>query len=415
MNAGRSSRGGQPHLTLVTANPIRTGGMQKFTRYLAETLLSANWRVTIALSGQDIYGDLRSRFRRQLAVEQVEWLDATLKGDRRYRMRTIADRWRWFRRVRPNVTLFVQSSNTPFRASVVGAWLAGVPIVTTHRTMPWVKDFAPSGRHIFGIVPGLGLHNRRQVFKTRIVAALASRIVYNSHEVRRCYERDYRYPRVKGRIIANAVCIPPPRPTAPRDEIVIGYVGRIGDEKQLDVLIRSVADLRLRRRVRLLVYGDGPARPSLAVLAGELGIDDRIQWCGLTDDVSSAYERMDIVALCSRRESSSNMVLEAMAAGKAVVVTDVGGLPELTCDGRWGVCVPVGDVAALTDALKKLVENDEERSAMGARAREAVGERHDPRMVGRAWLELLTEVSRPAGARAGQSLAWRLAAEEPVV
>ena len=406
MGAAASNDCSKPHLALVTANPLRTGGMQAFTRHLLEMICSANWRVTIALSGEDIYSDRVWRGIGGCDVEHVDWVDHTLAGDRAYRLRAIMDRRRWFRRVRPGVALFVQSSNTPFRASIVGAWLARVPIVMTHRTMPWVKDFTPCGRHLFGLVPGFGLHNRRQVLKTWLTAVLADRIVYNSDEVRRCYEHDYRYPRRKGRAIVNAVQAPAAAGShrSHSDEITIGYVGRLADEKRIDVLIRAIATLKTPRHVRLLVYGEGPQQAPLAVLADELGIADRVQWCGPTDDVWSAYKRMDVVALCSRRESSSNMVLEAMGAGKAVVVTDVGGLGGLTGHGGWGLCVPAGDVSALAAALDELIDNDDARMELGTRAREVARARHDPRAVGRAWLDLLTEV---AGRRAARPAARR--------
>ncbi len=179
----------------------------------------------------------------------------------------------------------------------------------------------------------------------------------------------------------------------PEQEVTIGYMGRLAAEKRIDLLIRAVAALRTKRPVRLLIHGEGPEGASLATLAAELGIANRIEWCGLTDKVWSAYERMDIVALCSRRESSSNMTLEAMAAGKAVVVTDVGGLPELIGFGRWGLCVPAGDLPAMTRALDRLVDNDSERIRLGVRARKVVCTKHDPSAVGRLWLDLLTDVA----------------------
>jgi len=316
------------------------------------------------------------------------------------------DRWRWFRRVRPDAALFVQSSNTPHRASIVGARLAGVPIAVTQRTMPWIRDFVPSRRHLFGLLPGLGLHNRRQIRRVRLTAALADRIIYNSQRVRCEYERQYGYPRDKAHVIVNAVEVPAAAMNScdsdnfdPGGAITIGHVGRLAPEKRIDVLLRAMAALPAGRAVRVLVYGEGPERSALEALARQLGISDRVEWCGVTDDVWSAYQRLEIVALCSRRESSSNTVLEAMAAGKAVVVTDVGGLPELTGHGRWGVCVPAGDVPALTAALTRLVEDGQERIAFGSRARQAARAGHDPTVVGRAWLNLLAEV---AGSRSGR-------------
>jgi len=401
MNGTDRDQPGELHLAIVAAHPARTGGMEKFCRFVVQSILSANGRVTVALSGEDIYRDLAPQ--RLLAIEQVDWLDNTFAGDRRYSWGQVLARRRWFCRVRPDVALFVQSSNTPFRASVVGARLAGVPIVTTHRTTSWPVEDVPRSRYLWGLVPGLGLHRRRVVFKTWLTAALAQRIVYNSHQVRRGYECHYHYPRRKGRVIVNAV--EPPQPhshdnvcqdiggTDDPDAVTIGYVGRLGREKRIDILIRALARLRTQRAVQLAIYGEGPERQRLIALARELGVSDRIEFCGSTNDINSAHGRCDCVVLCSPRESSSNMVLEAMAAGKVVVVTRVGGLPELIGYGRCGVCVPPLDVHALADALTRLIENDALRADLAAKASRAARTRHDPAVVGAAWLHVLRQAA----------------------
>ncbi|GMV96633.1 MAG: hypothetical protein AMXMBFR83_09950 [Phycisphaerae bacterium] len=385
-----------PHLALVTGHPGPVGGMEKFARFLVDAALTADWDVTVALSGTDIFEDARRDFGGGLSVRPVDWIDATFKGDRRLGWSLVRQRRAWFRRVRPDVALFVQSSNTPFRAAVAGAALAGVPVVMTHRTMPYVIPETASRRHLFGLLPGLGLHRRRLVARTRLVAALASTIVYNSEQVRREYERDYGYPHRKGVVIPNAVDAPLLEGPARRagQALVIGYVGRISGEKRLDVLFRAFAGLRTVRPVRLGLWGEGPERGALAALAAELGIADRVDWHGLVEDVWPAYEACDVVALCSPRESSSNMVLEALAAGRAAVVTNAGGQPELVGHGQYGVIVPPLDVNALTKALESLINNDVKRLGLGVRARLAVAERHDSRAIGRAWLEVLSAAAR---------------------
>lgn len=382
-----------PHLAFITGHPGPIGGMEKFARFLVRTALDAGWRVTVGLSGEDIFTPDAPRGGNNLTVERVDWIDATFKGDREYHPRAMVNRWNWFRRVRPSVAVFTQSSNTPFRAAVVGAALARVPIVITHRTMPYVIPPVGSRRHLFGLLPGLGLYRRKMVAKTRLVAALATRIVYNSDQVRREYERDYGYPATKGRVIANAVELPPDAEPVPRDSgpLTIGYVGRLAGEKRLDVLLRAAATLSTHRPVRLAFWGDGPERTALADLADKLGLAERIAWLGDTLDPASAYCQCDVVVLCSPRESSSNMILEALAAGCAVVVTSVGGQPELIQHGRCGVMVPPEDPSALAAALDRLIDNDAERTALGRRGRESVRLWHHPRAVGRAWLELLEE------------------------
>lgn len=394
------------HLALIVSHPGRTGGMETFCRFLTDTVLSAGWRVTVGLSGENIYETQQAECGPRLRVEQLDWLDAACAGDRAYVRTRILERRRWFRRVEPDVALVVQSSNTPFRAAIVGARLAGVPVITTHRTMPYPLERVPSRRHLFGLVPGLGLHTRRVVFKTWLTAALASRVVYNSDAVRRGYENLYRYPPSRSVVIPNAVT-PPAAPHGPGSSgrpLTIGFAGRVGSDKRLDVLLRAVASMAARN-VRVVIYGEGAERRDLTDLAGRLGIADRVRWRGVTQDRWSAYADMDIVALCSPRESSSNMVLEAMAAGKAVVVSETGGMPELVEHGRCGLLVPPLDFMALTGALDRLAADALLRRTLGEKARSKTLSEHDPAVVGGQWLALLSQVAgrpqpsrlRPAG------------------
>lgn len=382
------------HVALVVGHPAQTGGMETFCRFLAETALAAGWRVSVALSGENIYDALQGRYPENIHVDPVNWLDNNCAGDRLYTLATVLHRRRWFCRTRPDVAVFVQSSNTPFRAAIVGSCLAGVPVISTHRTMAWPIPNIPSRRHVFGLLPGLGLYQRRMVFKTWLTGALASRVVYNSERVRAGYELIYRYPRRRGLVIPNAVIAVPDAPTERSGSRppTIGYVGRIGSDKRLDVLLRAVAAMR-SRTARVLLYGEGAEQPLLAELASRLGIAERVEWRGVTRDPGAAYADMGMVALCSPRESSSNMVLEAMAAGKAIVTTDAGGMPELVEGGRCGLCVPALDVAALTAALDAMAADADLRRQLGQRARLKAMREHDPRIIGRQWMAVLAEVA----------------------
>lgn len=389
---GRPSR----HLAVVVGHPGPLGGMERFARFVVGTALRDGWSVTVALSGRDIYADPQDCPSNQLSIDRVDWVDDTFAGDRAYQLRSILQRRQWFRKARPDVALFVQSSNTPFRASVVGARLAGIPVVMTHRTMPWIRDFVSSRRHLRGILPGLGLHNRKQILKTRFVAELADTIVFNSHAVQHAYERDYRYPLRKSRVIPNAISPPTgePEPYDAAGPVTIGYVGRLAVEKRVDLLLRAVAAMDNAPEVRLLICGDGPDRDALKAMAVELGIRDRVAFRGHVEDLAEAYRAMDIVALCSRREASSNAVLEALAFGTAVVTSDVGGLPELLGHGEWGCIVPGGDVVALAKGLQRLVTDPQLRRDLGRRGRAAAIERHDPDDIGRAWIECLSQAAK---------------------
>jgi glycosyltransferase involved in cell wall biosynthesis len=100
-----------------------------------------------------------------------------------------------------------------------------------------------------------------------------------------------------------------------------------------------------------------------------------VRFLGERPDVERLLAGMDVFALSSREEGIPNAVLEAMAAGRPVVATAVGGTPEVLEDGRTGWLVPPGDPAALADALAEALLDPAEAARRGAAARRDVSER----------------------------------------
>ncbi|HWE03260.1 MAG TPA: glycosyltransferase [Tepidisphaeraceae bacterium] len=143
----------------------------------------------------------------------------------------------------------------------------------------------------------------------------------------------------------------------PNDALVIGFVGRLVEQKAPEVLIRAVAAaMNAEPRVRLAIVGAGPLENSLRELAGALAIADKIVWLGERDarDVLAAF---DLFALSSRKEGLPYVVLEAMAAGLPVVATSSAGVEILIEPGVNGAVVGPDDPKAFGDALIELATN----------------------------------------------------------
>jgi glycosyltransferase involved in cell wall biosynthesis len=104
-------------------------------------------------------------------------------------------------------------------------------------------------------------------------------------------------------------------------------------------------------------------------LAAELGIADRVHLTGLVETPAAYVAAADACVLCSETEGLSNAVLEYMHAGKPIVCTSVGGNPELVTDGETGYLVTVGDVAAITDRLARVLDNPDAAARLGVAAR----------------------------------------------
>jgi len=124
--------------------------------------------------------------------------------------------------------------------------------------------------------------------------------------------------------------------------------------------------------LRLFIVGDGPLRSTLESLARELAIDRQTLFLGMRDDVYDLMNLFDIYALPSLHEGIPMALLEAMALGRPVVASRVGGIPEVVTDGAEGKLVPAQEVAALTQALKTLALSPPLREQMGESARARV-------------------------------------------
>jgi glycosyltransferase involved in cell wall biosynthesis len=166
-------------------------------------------------------------------------------------------------------------------------------------------------------------------------------------------------------------------------------------QKGIDVLLLAARRLLAHPRPwRLWMLGDGGDLSDLKLMARDLGVSERVSWFGMQDNPFPFYKRADIVVLPSRYEGFPNTVLEAMAVGKAVVCADCQTGPrELTCNGQYGLLVPVGDDGALAEALGQLISDPDRRSALGARAAQHIASAHAEDIV---FAELISVIEQAA-------------------
>lgn len=160
------------------------------------------------------------------------------------------------------------------------------------------------------------------------------------------------------------------------------FTGRLHRQKGVDTLVRAAALLPPGTSVTLV--GDGPERPAIERLVAGLGLGDRVRITGFLPH----REGLEIIAdaraavLPSRYEELGTALVEAMAAGRAVVASRVGGIPELVRDGVDGLLVPPGDPGALAGALNRLLTDPALAAALGASARQRVAA-YDWRLLAR--------------------------------
>lgn len=160
-------------------------------------------------------------------------------------------------------------------------------------------------------------------------------------------------------------------------DVVVGLCGVMRPEKAHADFLQALARLARRgQRVCGWLIGDGPLRPRLERDIDALGLRDRVRIAGYVQDVRPLVAACDAMAITSTTETFSIAALEAMALGKPMLMTDVGGAREQVHHGRNGLLVPVGDIPALADGLAQWLEPSR-RTAMGRRAQADVRARFD--------------------------------------
>ncbi|HEX3762153.1 MAG TPA: glycosyltransferase [Kofleriaceae bacterium] len=181
------------------------------------------------------------------------------------------------------------------------------------------------------------------------------------------------------------------------DAWVVGTVGRLDPIKNQAMLVRAMAPM-LSSRVRLVIIGEGPARPDVEAAIAELSEPRWVVMTGRRMDVPRLIHAFDVFALSSSSEGLPLVVPEAMAAGLPIVTTDVGGLPSVVDDQVTGLVVPV-DAQRLGAALAVLEADRDRARAMGTRARQVALSRFNfDRMVD-AYLALYERHARCADRR----------------
>jgi len=173
------------------------------------------------------------------------------------------------------------------------------------------------------------------------------------------------------------------------DKKIVGYVGRLAPEKGLHNLIRAVGEiLRTRADLVLALIGEGPARIELQSLVTQLNLEKSVFFLGQRSDLADVYASFDIFILPSLIEAMPMAVLEAMAAGKPIIASRVGGIPRMISHQESGILVEPGDIRGLTDALDQLLRQPEKASQLGRRALDAVQSRYSSDAMARGYLRV---------------------------
>ena len=232
--------------------------------------------------------------------------------------------------------------------------------------------FTEHGRHYPDIVSA-----RRWLVNKLIFDRLADRINAVCAFSADALSRNDGFRRYRIDVIENGIDLPRYAPPPDRDALkrqlgldparrYVSIVARFHPVKDHHMLLEAFQQVVPGRPdVDLLLVGDGPLRDDLTAQAATLGITERVHFMGVRSDVPELLSASDIFALTSVSEAASLTLLEAMASRLPVVVTDVGGNPELVRGRIDGLLVPRGDAAATAQAISTLLDDHALATKMG--------------------------------------------------
>lgn len=174
----------------------------------------------------------------------------------------------------------------------------------------------------------------------------------------------------------------------------IGVIGRLEPEKGHRYLLSALA--HLKRKVRLIVVGDGSLRHALEQQATEHGLAEQVQFLGIRHDLPQLFSAFDIVALPSLREGLPLVLLEALSSGVPIVASDVGSVANVLERSQAGIVVPPGDSDALASAIQKLLDNTDTQQNMKQRGQLWVHQHYSQDAMVQAYLDIIHECRKDA-------------------
>ena len=277
-----------------------------------------------------------------------------------------------------------------YRSNLYGrlaAFLAGVPVIIASVHDNYRTDKRPKRR-----------------IMNRILSKITDKIVAVSENVK---EDIIRYDSIdpsKIEVIPNGIDVERFNPeknttdirkefSLEEDDIVIGFIGRIVPAKGLEYLLNALPYLKEEfKSIKLLIVGEGSLVEELKARAKKNNIFDNILFTGRRRDIPEILASINIFVMPSIAEGLPNALLEAMAMGKPIVTTEVGGIPEIVKNGFNGLLVPPRDTLSLSKAIKELISNDRLAAKLGQAARDLVHDNLSIKAIAQKWQSLYLSI-----------------------
>lgn len=277
-----------------------------------------------------------------------------------------------FDRVQPDV-VHIQSHYMIGEHVLYEAVKRGIRIVATNHFMPEnLNPFLPFPQWFKDIIGKISWRDMGKVMGQADVVTtptpLAAKAMHQHAFLRKVLP-------LSNGIDSAAYELKPGEVIEPNANPTVVFVGRLAEEKHVDVLINAVAKTPAELNVHLEIVGGGEVRQSLEALAKRLGLEDRVRFLGLASDeqLRETYIKADLFCMPGTAELQSLVTLEAMSASTPVLLADAMALPHLVRDGENGYLFTPNDSADLAAKMTRILQLPAaERAAMGQASRRMV-------------------------------------------
>ncbi|MGB9877886.1 MAG: glycosyltransferase [bacterium] len=283
-----------------------------------------------------------------------------------------------FRQVKPHI---IHTHLKALRYSFLPSLIARVPIhIHTVHALAKVDTKKPKDRFINRLIFRLGnvkiVSVSKEVAKTvKAVYGMDSVVIYNGVEEEFLANKEYEKKR--------------------SDVVKIFNVASFKKEKNISLLIDAFEKaLAKEEKLRLILVGNGPLKDLIQNLIEEKRLKEKVILAGRRSDIPSCLSDCDIFALSSDSEGFGMAIIEAMAMGKPVIATNVGGIPEIVENGYTGLLVPPRNPQLLAEAILKLAKDEKLREEMGKRGRKKVENEFNMKLTAYKYSLLYEKVSK---------------------
>jgi sugar transferase (PEP-CTERM/EpsH1 system associated) len=357
---------------------LRCGGLEKLTIDLASRLndIGCNSIICCLESGGELAETAKNKGVKIISCDKRHGID-------------VSAIWKLYRILKKNRIEAVHTHNmAPLIYGTISARLAGIPVVINTRHGP---DDKAKNRSVYRLIWSMNdsiiavsEDVKRQLLSNNQIGDDRIKVIHNGIDLDKCIKNTDIKAKRRSLGINN-------------ESLVIGATSRLCEKKDQMTLLNAFSLVEKKVNNAILVFvGDGPLRVSLEQHSIRLGMRNKVLFLGFMEDVETIVQVFDVFALSSLAEGVSLCILEAMAAGKPVVATKIGGNPEVVVDGETGILVPPKDASVMADAIIKLLNDAELRERMGAAGRRRVEEKFSLDRMVREYESIYEECLKPA-------------------